>query len=121
MHAGGLMSDATKLPPEIQKAAMREISAEGLPTAIERQAAAGEHAHCAGTASGRHQLACAGYVSGCGRRPAGSVSVRGPAKRRIGSQSAVVLQLSMKAWSHALQPPHMQLSAQLCAHRACMH
>lgn len=36
------MSDATKLPPEVQKAAMKEISAEGLPSAIERQAAAGK-------------------------------------------------------------------------------
>jgi predicted GTPase len=35
------MSDATKLSPEIQEAAMRDISAEGLPAAIERQAAAG--------------------------------------------------------------------------------
>lgn len=35
------MSDATKLPAEQQEAAMRSISAEGLPQAIERQAAAG--------------------------------------------------------------------------------
>ncbi len=35
------MSDATKLSPEIQAAAMRDISADGLPSAIERQAAAG--------------------------------------------------------------------------------
>lgn len=38
---GGLMSDATKLPAEQQEAAMASISAEGLPQAIERQAAAG--------------------------------------------------------------------------------
>lgn len=43
-HAGGLMSDATKLAPELQAAAMRDISAEGLPSAIERQAAAGKGA-----------------------------------------------------------------------------
>ena len=36
------MSDATKLAPEMQQAAMRDISEEGLPSAIERQAAAGE-------------------------------------------------------------------------------
>ena len=36
------MSDATKLAPELQAAVMRDISAEGLPSAIERQAAAGE-------------------------------------------------------------------------------
>jgi hypothetical protein len=36
------MSDATKLPAEQQAAAMASISAEGLPLAIERQAAAGE-------------------------------------------------------------------------------
>jgi hypothetical protein len=38
---GGLMSDATKLPVDQQAAAMASISAEGLPQAIERQAAAG--------------------------------------------------------------------------------
>lgn len=36
------MSDATKLPADQQAAAMVSISAEGLPQAIERQAAAGE-------------------------------------------------------------------------------
>lgn len=36
------MSDATRLPAEQQAAAMASISAEGLPQAIERQAAAGE-------------------------------------------------------------------------------
>ncbi len=35
------MSDATQLPVEQQAAAMKSISAEGLPSAIERQAAAG--------------------------------------------------------------------------------
>jgi hypothetical protein len=35
------MSDATKLPAEQQTQAMADISAEGLPLAIERQAAAG--------------------------------------------------------------------------------
>jgi hypothetical protein len=35
------MSDATKLPQEQQSAAFKSISAEGLPAAIERQAAAG--------------------------------------------------------------------------------
>ena len=35
------MSDATRLAPEMQRAAMKDISAEGLPSAIERQAAAG--------------------------------------------------------------------------------
>lgn len=35
------MSDATKLPVDQQAAAMASISAEGLPQAIERQAAAG--------------------------------------------------------------------------------
>lgn len=35
------MSDATRLPPEVRTAAMRSISADGLPEAIERQAAAG--------------------------------------------------------------------------------
>lgn len=35
------MSDATKLPVEQQAAAMASISADGLPQAIERQAAAG--------------------------------------------------------------------------------
>lgn len=38
------MSDATKLPADQREAAMRSISADGLPEAIERQAAAGEHA-----------------------------------------------------------------------------
>ncbi|KAI8466297.1 MAG: P-loop containing nucleoside triphosphate hydrolase protein [Monoraphidium minutum] len=41
IDTGGLMSDATRLPSELQEAAMRSISAEGLPAAIERQAAAG--------------------------------------------------------------------------------
>ncbi|KAF6250889.1 P-loop containing nucleoside triphosphate hydrolase protein [Scenedesmus sp. NREL 46B-D3] len=41
IDTGGLMSDATKLPAEQQAAAMASISAEGLPQAIERQAAAG--------------------------------------------------------------------------------
>ena len=36
------MSDAARLSPDVQKAAMRDISADGLPSAIERQAAAGE-------------------------------------------------------------------------------
>jgi hypothetical protein len=40
---GGLMSDATKLPVDQQAAAMASISAEGLPQAIERQAAAGAY------------------------------------------------------------------------------
>jgi hypothetical protein len=40
---GGLMSDAAKLPADQQAAAMASISAEGLPQAIERQAAAGAH------------------------------------------------------------------------------
>ena len=40
-ESGGLMSDATRLAPEMQRAAMKDISAEGLPSAIERQAAAG--------------------------------------------------------------------------------
>jgi hypothetical protein len=35
------MSDAAKLPADQQAAAMASISAEGLPQAIERQAAAG--------------------------------------------------------------------------------
>ena len=35
------MSDAARLSPELQQAAMRDISADGLPSAIERQAAAG--------------------------------------------------------------------------------
>jgi hypothetical protein len=38
---GGLMSDAARLPGEQQEAAMRSIGADGLPAAIERQAAAG--------------------------------------------------------------------------------
>ncbi|KXZ52494.1 hypothetical protein GPECTOR_9g538 [Gonium pectorale] len=41
IDTGGLMSDATRLPPDVRQAAMRSISAEGLPEAIERQAAAG--------------------------------------------------------------------------------
>eukprot|EP00775_Hariotina_reticulata_P007231 gene7231-7444_t len=41
IDTGGLMSDATKLPVEQQAAAMASISAQGLPQAIERQAAAG--------------------------------------------------------------------------------
>lgn len=41
------MSDATKLPAEQQIAAMASISAEGLPQAIERQAAAGVWSACA--------------------------------------------------------------------------
>jgi hypothetical protein len=45
--AGGLMSDATKLPADQQAAAMASISAEGLPQAIERQAAAGAQSACA--------------------------------------------------------------------------
>lgn len=36
------MSDAAKLPADQQAAAMATISAEGLPQAIERQAAAGQ-------------------------------------------------------------------------------
>ena len=40
VDTGGLMSDATNLPKEQQVAAMRSISAAGLPSAIERQAAA---------------------------------------------------------------------------------
>ncbi|KAG2485786.1 hypothetical protein HYH03_015497 [Edaphochlamys debaryana] len=41
IDTGGLMSDATRLPPDVRKQAMKSISAEGLPEAIERQAAAG--------------------------------------------------------------------------------
>lgn len=41
IDTGGLMSDAAKLPLEQQQAAIRSISADGLPSAIERQAAAG--------------------------------------------------------------------------------
>ncbi|GAB4813056.1 hypothetical protein N2152v2_000102 [Parachlorella kessleri] len=40
VDTGGLMSEAAKLPREQQGAAMTNISAAGLPTAIERQAAA---------------------------------------------------------------------------------
>ncbi|KAG7673963.1 hypothetical protein Ndes2526B_g02561 [Nannochloris sp. 'desiccata'] len=40
VDTGGLMSKATELPKEQQIAAMRSISAAGLPSAIERQAAA---------------------------------------------------------------------------------
>ena len=49
LGSGGLMSDATKLAPEMQQAAMKDISEEGLPSAIERQAAAGgEGTHSTG-------------------------------------------------------------------------
>lgn len=41
VDTGGLMGDASKLEMEISAAAMHSISAEGLPEAIERQAAAG--------------------------------------------------------------------------------
>lgn len=41
VDTGGLMGDASKLEAEISAAAMHSISAEGLPEAIERQAAAG--------------------------------------------------------------------------------
>ena len=41
IDTGGLMSDATRLAPEVQALAMKDISAVGLPLAIERQAAAG--------------------------------------------------------------------------------
>ncbi|KAG1670817.1 hypothetical protein FOA52_003408 [Chlamydomonas sp. UWO 241] len=42
IDTGGLMSDATRLlDPEVQAAAMLDISEAGLPAAIERQAAAG--------------------------------------------------------------------------------
>ncbi len=41
IDTGGLMSDVAKLPAEQQQSAMRSISADGLPLAIERQAAAG--------------------------------------------------------------------------------
>lgn len=41
VDTGGLMGDASKLDAEISAAAMHAISAEGLPQAIERQAAAG--------------------------------------------------------------------------------
>ena len=41
VDTGGLMGDASKLEAEISAAAMHAISAEGLPEAIERQAAAG--------------------------------------------------------------------------------
>lgn len=41
IDTGGLMSDAAHLSPEVQKQAIKDISAEGLPLAIERQAAAG--------------------------------------------------------------------------------
>lgn len=40
VDTGGLMSDAVKLPTGIAEAAMKAISEEGLPLAIERQAAA---------------------------------------------------------------------------------
>ena len=41
VDTGGLMGDASKLAADISAAAMHAISAEGLPEAIERQAAAG--------------------------------------------------------------------------------
>ncbi|GIL87075.1 hypothetical protein Vretifemale_15230 [Volvox reticuliferus] len=41
IDTGGLMSDASRLPPDVRQGAMKSISAEGLPEAIERQAAAG--------------------------------------------------------------------------------
>ena len=41
VDTGGLMGDASRLQAEISAAAMHAISAEGLPEAIERQAAAG--------------------------------------------------------------------------------
>eukprot|EP00892_Ulva_mutabilis_P003026 jgi/Ulvmu1/12724/UM095_0028.1 len=41
IDTGGLMSEATKLPKEQSELAMAEVSAENLPFAIERQAAAG--------------------------------------------------------------------------------
>lgn len=41
IDTGGLMSDASQLPPEVRESAVRSISAAGLPSAIERQAAAG--------------------------------------------------------------------------------
>jgi len=41
VDTGGLMGDASKLDADISAAAMHAISAEGLPEAIERQAAAG--------------------------------------------------------------------------------
>ena len=41
VDTGGLMGDASKLEADISVAAMHAISAEGLPEAIERQAAAG--------------------------------------------------------------------------------
>ena len=41
IDTGGLMSAATKLPAELLEEAMAEVSADNLPFAIERQAAAG--------------------------------------------------------------------------------
>lgn len=41
VDTGGLMSSAARLPGEIAEAAMAEVSAKDLPSAIERQAAAG--------------------------------------------------------------------------------
>lgn len=41
IDTGGLMSEATKLPKEQLELAIAEVSAENLPFAIERQAAAG--------------------------------------------------------------------------------
>lgn len=41
VDTGGLMSSAAKLPTDVRTAAMVEISAANLPSAIERQAAAG--------------------------------------------------------------------------------
>jgi hypothetical protein len=38
------MSDASQLPAEVRESAVRSISAAGLPSAIERQAAAGGQA-----------------------------------------------------------------------------
>ena len=45
IDTGGLMSAATKLPAELLEEAMAEVSAENLPFAIERQAAAGTPLH----------------------------------------------------------------------------
>lgn len=41
VDTGGLMSSAAQLPADIAEAAMAEVSAGDLPSAIERQAAAG--------------------------------------------------------------------------------
>lgn len=49
VDTGGLMSSAAQLPTqEARVQASRDISAAGLPSAIERQAAAGDH-HCLAT------------------------------------------------------------------------